>query len=987
MRSSCRLLLLLSVVLLPPERVQAQSSIAGEITDDTGGVLPGATVEASSPALIEGSRVAVSDSAGKYAIIDLRPGVYDVRFELPGFSTVLREGVEVLAGVSVPINARLAVGSLQETVTVSGATPVVDIQQATQHSVIDRETIQALPTNRTTHTVGMILPGLKMTGSMLGGAGTTVLQRYMTTRGKSHAQNSSQVDGMDTDMILGGGNLPYDNIGMAQEVSIETNPISAETAGSGIRINMIPRDGGNDFSGDMYFSGMVGAWQASNITDALRERAATTPDSTEHMFDLNPSFGGPIVRDGLWFYSSGRVNHARLAPAGASYFSPDPETGQLLPSASRPGFNDTATDNISFRLTWQASQRHKLASYRDQFWRYQSHYRGTATTDWATVPVEYARGRQYIWPTKWTYAATNRVLVEGGFQYWAYDNRHYNPQPRTLFDEPPGYGGPPETQTGPWYANAGQYHLPGGYVTKAYEGAYCCRRGRYPAFVLLGSASYVTGSHTVKAGITGRRGVGHNTRQQHNGSLLQWYLDGEPFRVRISPNPSDIRVEVNRDIGVYVQDRWTIDRLTINAGVRVEHFKGSVGASSSGAGRFVPERRSEEFEVFNFTDVLPRLGVVYDLLGNERTALKFSAGRYVAKLGTLDLEPYSTMRIAHEDRGWFDRDLGGLDLPTNGDDIAQDNEIVPSSDPQFGIRAAQRADPALRRENSWDISAGVQQELAPGVSLTAMWYHVRERSLWARRDIGVSPDDYRRFEIANPLRPSEMIPVYDLVPGTRVGDIVTVSSDINRRTYEGIELSTQARLGAGGTLVAGWFFDRQLVVDCDTHDPNSFRFCDETGELYRDHGVVDPIGFRHEFKLALAHPLPGGLEGAISFISYPGVQNAPLPRAVLGVTDRRWRDAVLPVSDTPWGRPTVPIRGVLLLGPGEEYLGRWNQLDVSIKWRARVGGVVVLPVVDVYNVNNSSVVMDEVEIYGANLGQPLSILGGRLMRLGLLMRF
>ena len=96
---------------------------------------------------------------------------------------------------------------------------------------------------------------------------------------------------------------------------------------------------------------------------------------------------------------------------------------------------------------------------------------------------------------------------------------------------------------------------------------------------------------------------------------------------------------------------------------------------------------------------------------------------------------------------------------------------------------------------------------------------------------------------------------------------------------------------------------------------------------------------------------------------------------------------MLPVSDTPWGRPTVPIRGVLLLGPGEEYLGRWNQLDVSIKWRARVGGVVVLPVLDVYNVNNSSVVMDEVEIYGANLGQPLSILGGRLMRLGLLMRF
>lgn len=987
MRVLGRLLLAFPLLLLLSESAQAQSSIAGEITDDIGGVLPGVTVEASSPALIEGSRLVVSDGAGKYSIIDLRPGVYDVRFVLPGFSTVVREAVEVLAGVSVPINARMAVGALQETITVSGATPVVDIQQATQHSVIDRETIQALPTNRTTHTVGMVLPGLKMTGSMLGGAGTTVLQRYMTTRGKNQAQNSSQVDGMDTDMITGGGHLPYDNIGMAQEVSIETNPVSAETGGSGIRINMIPRDGGNAFSGDMYFSGMDGAWQANNITDALRARAATTPDSTEHMFDLNPAFGGPLARDRLWFYLSGRVNRAKLAPAGASYFSPDPETGQLLPDPSRPGFNNTATDNVSFRLTWQANRKHKLASYRDQFWRYQSHYHGTATTDWATAPVEYARGTQYIWPTKWTYAATSRLLIESGFQYWKYDNRHYNPQPGTLFEEPAGYGGPPETQTGPWYANAGQYHLPGGYVTKAHNFAYCCRRGLFPAFVLLGSASYVTGSHSIKAGITGRTGVGQNTRQQHNGSLLQWYLDGEPFRVRISPNPSDIRVEVNRDVGVYVQDRWTIDRLTISAGVRVEHFKGGVGASSSPAGRFVPARHSREYEVFNFTDVLPRFGVVYDLLGNARTALKFSAGRYVAKLGTLDLEPYSTMRIAHEDRGWFDRDLGGLDLPTNGDDIAQDNEIVRSSDPQFGIRAAQRADPALQREDSWDFSAGVQHELAPGMSLTAMWYHVREGSLWALRDMGVSPDDYRRFDIANPLHPSERIPVYDLLPGTEVGDIVTVSSAVNQRTYNGVELSTQARLATGGTVVAGWFVDRQLVIDCDTHDPNNFRFCDETGGLYADHGVVEPIPFRNEFKLALTHGLPGGLEAAFSFISYPGVQNVPLPGQTLGVTDLRWRDAVLPISDTPWGQPTVPIRGALLLAPGQSYLERWNQLDISFKWRFRLGEVSVLPTLDIYDVNNSSVVMDEVENYGSSLGRPLSILGGRLMRLGVLMRF
>ena len=286
---------LASAFLAGASTALAQSSIAGSVSDETGGVLPGVTVVAGSEALIEQRRVAITDERGRYAVEALRPGLYTITFTLPGFSTVVRESVEVLAGVSVPINARLVVGSLEETVTVSGATPVVDVQQATQRSVIDRETIQALPTNRTTHTVGKILPGMKMTGSMLGGAGSTIVQQYMTARGKSHAQNTSQVDGVDTRMITGGGLLPYDNIGMTQEVSIETNPTTAETAGGGIRINMIPKEGSNGFSGDLYFSGMVADWQADNITDELRARGATTPTSTDHMFDVNPAVGGPIV--------------------------------------------------------------------------------------------------------------------------------------------------------------------------------------------------------------------------------------------------------------------------------------------------------------------------------------------------------------------------------------------------------------------------------------------------------------------------------------------------------------------------------------------------------------------------------------------------------------------------------------------------------------------------------------------------------------------
>lgn len=967
----------------------AQSSLAGSVSDETGGVLPGVTVEVASDALIEQRRVAFTDERGRYAVEALRPGRYTITFTLPGFSTVVREDIEVLAGVSVPIDARLAVGSLEETVTVSGATPVVDVQQASQRSVISRETIQALPTSRTTHTVGKIFPGMKMTGSMLGGAGSTVVQQYMTARGKSQAQNTSQVDGVDTQMITGGGNLPYDNIGMTQEVSIETNPTTAETAGGGIRINMIPKEGSNSFSGDFYFSGMVADWQADNITDALRARGATTPTSTEHMYDLNPAFGGPIVRDRLWFHASARVNHARLRPAGGSFFSPDPETGQLLPDPGRPGFNDTATDNVSFRLTWQAARNHKVTSYRDQFWRYQSHFLGTATTDWATVPQEYPRGTQYVWPTKWTHTATNRLLVEAGFQHWEYNNTLFVPQPGTHFDSPRTWGGPPETQVTPWYANAGQVHLPGNYVRKAADRGYCCRVSELPAYVYVASVAYVTGSHSFKAGLTGRWGHERSSYEAHNGSLVQWYLDGNPFRVRVLPAPSEVRSEVVRDIGFFVQDQWAFSRFSLNAGVRVEHFNGGVGESSSAAGRFVPARSVQEFDVFDFTDVLPRFSVVWDVFGNARTALKLSAGRYAGALGIFALRPYSPLRQSGEYRSWFDRDLGGRDLATNGDDIAQDNEIVPSSDPQFGLRGARRADPNLRRQDSWDFSFGIQQELAAGVSLNLAHYHSSEGRLWALRDAGLSPADYRGFDIVNPLQPGEMIPVYDLLPGTEIGDVVEVSSARNKRSYHGVEVSLQARLAGGGTIVAGWYADRQLATECDTHDPNRFRFCDETGELFQDHGVVHPIPFRHEFKFALSHELPGGFEGAVSFVSYPGAGTRPTDSLIPpDNTDPRWRDVVFPVPARlfPDGRPTAPIDDVLLLAPGTQYLDRWNQMDISIKRRFSAGGMDWLPALDLFNVGNSSPVLAEIETYGS-AGKPLTILGGRMLRLGVLVLF
>lgn len=970
-----RAALLVGLLVLLPCTALAQSSIAGLVSDLTGGVLPGVTVEAASPALIEGVRSATTDGQGRYAIVELRPGTYTVTFTLPGFRVVVRDGIRVTTGAAVPVNAQLQVGALEETVTVTGESSVVDVQQASRRQVLDREVLDAVPSNRTLNSAGMILPGLRMDGrQMTGGLGNTTTQRYLVARGKDRGQNSSLVDGIDTRMLRETGELSYNNFGAAQEVAIETNPTSADTSGGGIKINMIPREGGNMWNGDVHLSGLDGSWQANNIDDGLREAGLRTPAGTEWAYDLNPSVGGPIVRDKLWLFTSGRLNRGKLAPAGATFFEPNPVTGELEPG-TRQGFNDTRIDNFSIRLTWQAAPKHKISTYRDQWWRYQSAIGATALDDWATVPGDYRPGFQFIWPTKYTYTASNRLLIEGGYARYTHHPTLFNP-PEGVLQEP---------FTPAWYANTSRLDRDTGYETVA-GGNHCCWDTFTPSNVYTASATYVTGSHTFKTGVQGRWGFREASTQANNGALQRRYQNGLPQSVSVAGRPDFSRQDINRDVGFYAQDRWTIDRLTLNAGIRVESHKSGIAGTSTPAGRFVPARTIDGFNVFDFTDVLPRFSVVYDLFGDARTALKFSAGRFVETRGWVELNSlYNPISSASEVRNWFDCDLipgsstcSGQMLPTNGDDIAQDNEIPPSTNPQFGFRGTLQPNPELERPASWDYSVSVQQEVASGVSVAAAWYHTYEDNTWGRQDRSITPDDFTPFLIPNPLGNGEMITVYNLNPGVATGDVVMVSSDINKRTYNGFEVSGQARLPNGGLILGGWYADRKLSVLCDSNSPNDLRYCDQTGNLQQELGAVPALPFLHEFKFVIAHPLPWDFEGSLSFISYPG------NGADGNVTWQNITYAVPAGLFPPPGR-TVPVT-VQLAAPGTNHLERWNQLDVSFKRVFRVGNLEFRPSVDVYNLTNNNTVLAEVEAYPAH-GRPISVHPGRLLRLGVLMRF
>ena len=234
---------------------QAQSSIAGVVRDTSGAIMPGVTVEASSPALIEQVRAAATDEQGQYKIVDLRPGTYSVTFTLPGFTTVKREGIDLPSNFTAQINGEMQVGDLSETLTVTGGAPIVDVQSAVSQQVMPQRLLDSMPTGgRSYQSVGATLVGVAASSPDVGGS-QGMQQSYLNAHGSDPRDNAVLVEGVRLNSMEGNGaNQNYFNEGMFAEMAYQTGGIQVETSGGGIRLNLVPKDGGNTLNGDVFYS-------------------------------------------------------------------------------------------------------------------------------------------------------------------------------------------------------------------------------------------------------------------------------------------------------------------------------------------------------------------------------------------------------------------------------------------------------------------------------------------------------------------------------------------------------------------------------------------------------------------------------------------------------------------------------------------------------------------------------------------------------------
>jgi hypothetical protein len=956
------------LVAAPVRAQEAPSGITGLVRDTSGAVLPGVTVEAASPALIEKVRTAITDSEGRYNIVDLRPGTYSIGFGLSGFRSLRREGIVLQAGFTATVNAELQLGAIEETITVSGASPVVDTQNSRQQRVVSSNVLESLPTStKSLGTLVALVPGMTGPADVGGSSGTYSSANVKGSfHGKVGVGNKMMYDSMRVNNMASTSAMGYIiNAAVVEEMTVETGGASAESAAAGIVMNNIPKEGGNAFS--VAFSGLFtkDTWQSDNLTDELRSRGLNTVNKVLNLYDAAATSGGPIRKDRLWFFTAHRKwgNRNQLANL---FFNKTQGTPFYTPDLARAADRDESYRAHALRLTWQAAQKHKMSFFVDL----QDNIVNSGTSANA---VETISG-WHFWPQglfqmTWSSPVTNRLLLEAGASL--------------MLSHWPNFRQPGVTEDHISILEQSTNFRYNAYASLGSDVSYGGPKDsdRYNQRFIT---SYVTGSHVFKTGIYIEEGI-HNTGNAINGDIAYQFLSGVPVAIDQFATPYLQRERMKADIGLFVQDKWTLKRLTLNGGLRFDYFNAHVADQHVPETRWLPARDFQPVHgVPLWKDLNPRFGASYDLFGNGRTALKMTLGRYVDMVGIniaiannqLVTSVNQVQRPWNDANGNFVPDCDLRSPVANGECGAFGNQNFGRLNPN----ATRYADDVLHgfgvRPYMWDLSTEIQHELRSGLSLTAGYYRNWAGNFSVTDNLAVTPADYSPYCVTAPPNAElpggggfEVCGLYDINPNRfgQVNNLVTQASHYGtqKRISDFVTTSLSARLPSGTRLEAG--LDTGRIVN-----DNCFVI-DSPQQLLNCH-VVTPWSANLQGKVSGTVPLPRDFAASGIFQNVAGphiIASYPAPTAAIAPSLGRnlaggVRSAVVP-----------------LMMPQTRFEGRKSQLDLRLTKNMNIGRKGRLRVnLDVYNVLNASSILTINTTYGSQWLRPLSVLDGRLIEVG-----
>jgi hypothetical protein len=697
------------VVLLPSTAYAQEGQITGTVRDAQMAVMPGVTVEATSPALIEKVRSTTTDAVGTYRITNLPVGTYKVTFSLAGFNKQERDDIVLTSGFTAAVNGTMTVGQLTETIVVAGVTPTVDVQNSREVITLPGDRIKDIPTSRNVNSLLELTPGISSQyttstaqspfgapGVCVGGIGVfcnpgisgfNIGDRGTALDQSNMAQGRVLVDGV---VVNSGGSPPIGgttggytaDVANSQEVNIRVSGSLGESENGASEINIVPRTGGNRFAGDFFLSYTTENWFGSNYSAYPNITSVFQPVKADH--DWSVDYGGPVLKDKLWFFALGRSQYIHKLPVGVDWW-PNLWEGKAgynyQPDRSQPRVEyENMWKNGSGRVTFQASAKNKFNVYWDEQSFCQDPCTGvvsvfTSPESWVSIQTHPDRLQQVTW----TNPLNNKILLEAGVsletQYYdASQSRNYKDYvniPR-ISEIGPGTFGLDSTGAPPnvFAGSSGIFAATSGSITGTPGGLFETRDQHY--WRTRGSISYVSGSHHAKFGYDGgyykqlETNAVNSSLLTYNyvapaasavcvastnpavnpcGNLLTAQFPTDPYNFAKRPIPSTVNYtdgqttfnEGVRYDALYAQDQWTLKRVTLGAALRFDHATSNYGSSCFGPNQFVPTAFcTTASDGVNYKDLTPRVAVAWDVQGNGKTAVKFSFGKFnnAAAIGT-----------------------------------------------------------------------------------------------------------------------------------------------------------------------------------------------------------------------------------------------------------------------------------------------------------------------------------------------------------------
>ena len=863
------------------------------------------------------------------------------------------------SGFTATVNAEMRVSSLEETVTVTGSSPVVDVQTTTQALELSKSLLDVLPTGRAPHNFAQAIPGV--TGVNLGGFATGRDANRLAAYGSSSYEATLAIDGDKVywgTLVGGPGVTTRANPAMVGEISVVTTGGTAQKGESGVQINLIPKEGGNQFSGYVYSMFTNSTLQASNVTSGLKAQGVG-PTGIVKQWDVDPAFGGPLKRDVLWFFGSVRNSQIEQYRPGL-YENATPGTFVYTNNDGEPSTATIIDPDYSGRLTWQATRSDKFRFYASTQPRTMNlGFELSTVSNEATSVQTYPPNR--ILQAGWQRPVGHRLLLDAGWT--RYDIVLNNtPQPGTSATNPNTIALTEQT-TGLQFGSPQAFQHSGGGM-----------------WTYHGSASLITGSQSVK--------VGFSIVQQDysNFGFLAAPHGDITYQLRNSvPNllteyaPVNYDAHIKCDCAIYVQDQWTRKRLTLNIGLRYEYLNGWNSAVTEPASTFVGARSFPgTADTPNWKDVNPRTAVAFDLFGDGKTALKFSLGRYDTQMaaGAATQASPAAVSIQSASRTWNDTTDSytpncNLTNPgANGQCGTLANAYFGSDSPSVAT-----VDPAVLRgfdvrPYQWETAASLEHQLAQGWSLTASYIRRSFANFTVTQNLTVTPADYDPYCITAPADPrlpggggNQICGLYDVKPqyfGIATQSIITSAARFGNDTqiYNGFSVSTNARFADGVQLLGGLTVGRTVTNQCFiVNTPQDLRFCE----------IAQP--FQPLFKMTAIFPPVWHIDTTVLYQTLPGGQSNITSSPYNTNNGIQANDSVTSAQIAPsLGRnlaaganATVTIP---LITPDTLYTPRQHMVSVRFTRAFQAGRFRIVPGIEVDNLLNASTAFSVNNTYG-----------------------